>query len=127
MNPVFLAVDLTLDAAPYAQIIEQIRGFIERGDLKSDDTLPTVRQLAGDLGVAPNTVARAYTELAESGWITSEGRRGTRVASQTPATDRRARSRALHEAVSHFLSSLAHRGYSADEVVAELRRVKGLS
>ncbi len=127
MNPVFLAVDLTLDAAPYSQIVEQIRGFIERGDLKPDDTLPTVRQLAGDLGVAPNTVARAYTELAEAGWITSEGRRGTRVASQTPATDKRARSRALHEAVSQFLSSLTHRGYSADEVVAELRRVKGLS
>ena len=127
MTPVFLAVDLGLDAPPYVQIVEQIRGFIERGDLKPDDALPTVRQLAGDLGVAPNTVARAYTELADAGWVTSEGRRGTRVASQTPATDKRARTRALHDAVSQFLSTLTHRGYSTDEVVAELRRVKGLS
>ena len=72
-----IAVDPSLEAAPYQQIFEQIRAAIERGDLPPDVILPTVRQLAGDLGVAPNTVARAYADLQQAGWLVSEGRRGT--------------------------------------------------
>jgi len=123
VNELFLAVDPNLDAAPFQQIMDQLRGFIERGDVRGGDALPTVRQLAGDLGVAPNTVARAYTELQEEGWLTSEGRRGTHVAPRTPARDKRARAAILREAVAHFVSTLAHRGYSDDEVAAELQRV----
>ncbi|MGA8839806.1 MAG: hypothetical protein WB491_04870, partial [Candidatus Aquilonibacter sp.] len=73
----------------------------------------------------PNTVARAYTDLADAGWLISEGRRGTRVASKTPATDRRARSNALADAAARFVESLRHRGYSPTEIAAELRRVLG--
>lgn len=116
MTRLFLTVDPDLDAAPFQQILDQVRGFIERGDLKPGDALPTVRQLAGDLGVAPNTVARAYAQLAEEGWLAGEGRRGTRVAPNTPAGDRRARARRLRDAVQTFVATLAHRGYSRDEV-----------
>jgi DNA-binding transcriptional regulator YhcF (GntR family) len=52
----------------------------------------------------------------------SEGRRGTRVASKTPATDRRARSSALADATRRFVAALRHRGYSEAEIRAELRR-----
>lgn len=78
VSGLFLSVDPD-EAAPFQQIIDQLRAFIERGELRPGDPLPTVRQLAGDLGVAPNTVARAYTELQEDGWLASEGRRGTHV------------------------------------------------
>ncbi len=122
VNELFLAVDPALDAAPFQQIMDQLRGFIERGDVRAGDALPTVRQLAGDLGVAPNTVARAYAELQEGGWLTSEGRRGTHVAPRAPARDKRARAAVLREAVAHFLTTLAHRGYSDDEVAAALQR-----
>ncbi|HET9095492.1 MAG TPA: GntR family transcriptional regulator, partial [Candidatus Baltobacteraceae bacterium] len=47
-----------MDIAPYLQIEEQVRGLIQRGHLPPGTLLPTVRQLAGDLNVAPNTVAR---------------------------------------------------------------------
>ncbi len=120
MSDLFLSVDPDLDAAPFQQIVDQLRGFIERGELRSGDVLPTVRQLAGDLGVAPNTVARAYAELQEKGWLVGEGRRGTRVA-RTPSGDRRSRTRALREAVDHFLKTLAHRGYSENEISSALR------
>ena len=122
MNELFLAVDPELETAPFQQIIEQLRAFIERGDLRTGDSLPTVRQLAGDLGVAPNTVARAYAELQDAGWLTSEGRRGTHVAAHAPANDKRARARLLQETVANFITTLTHRGYSKDEVATVLQR-----
>ena len=111
-----IAVDPSLETAPYQQIFEQVRAAIERGDLLPDAVLPTVRQLAGDLCVAPNTVARAYADLQQAGWLVSEGRRGTRVAPKTPASDRRARVHALAEAVAHFIETLRHRGYTKEEI-----------
>ena len=95
-----IAVDPNLETAPYQQIFEQIRAAIERGDL----------------GVAPNTVARAYADLQQAGWLVSEGRRGTRVAAKTPAGDRRARLHALTDAVAHFVETLRHRGYTKEEI-----------
>jgi DNA-binding transcriptional regulator YhcF (GntR family) len=118
-----IAVDPRIETPPYQQIFEQIRAAIERGTLRPDAPLPTVRQLAGDLGVAPNTVARAYADLAEAGWLVSEGRRGTRVASKVPAADRRARSHALSDAATRFVAALRHRGYSSTEIAAELSRL----
>ena len=69
-----------------------------------------------------NTVARAYAELQEEGLVTSEGRRGTRVASGVRADDRQTRVRRLHETIAQFLQALAHRGYSDTEIAAALRR-----
>lgn len=120
MKELYLAVDP--DLAPFQQIMEQLRTLIERGELRPGDTLPTVRQLAGDLGVAPNTVARAYAELKEEGWLTSDGRRGTHVAPGITANRKQTRARTLRDAVESFVSTLTHRGYSETEIAAELRR-----
>lgn len=121
VSEIFLAVDPDLETPPYQQIIDQLRGFVERGELRPGDSLPTVRQLAGDLGVAPNTVARAYAELQADGWLTSDGRRGTHVSRRPPAMDKRARTTALRETIAQFLTALAHRGYSESEVTGALR------
>lgn len=117
-----IAVDPDLETPPYQQIFEQIRAAIERGSLPPDALLPTVRQLAGDLGVAPNTVARAYADLQETGWLHSEGRRGTRVSGTIPSADRRVRNHALTDAIARFIESLRHRGYSDGEIGAEFSR-----
>jgi GntR family transcriptional regulator len=122
VSDLFIAVDPDLESAPFQQIVDQLRGLLERGDLKAGDTLPTVRQLAGDLGVAPNTVARAYGELQEQGWLTGDGRRGTQVASHPPASDKRTRARALREAIDGFMATMTHRGYSQDEIASVLQR-----
>jgi DNA-binding transcriptional regulator YhcF (GntR family) len=121
-----LAVDQQIDIAPYLQIEEQIRGLIQRGDLAAGTPLPTVRQLANDLNVAPNTVARAYTDLQDEGWLISEGRRGTHVAPRLPDVDKQTRTRTLRSSVEQFISSLVGRGYSRMEIAEELRR-NGLS
>lgn len=125
MNGSFLVVDDAAESPPYRQIVEQIRGAIERGDLQPDAALSPVRQLAGDLGVAPNTVARAYAELQEEGWLVGDGRRGTRVAAQLPRQDRHARTRTLRESIERFLSSLQMRGFTKDEIHSEILRITG--
>jgi len=121
VNGSFLVVDDRSDSPPYRQIFEQIRAAIERGELEPAMVLPPVRQLAGDLGVAPNTVARAYAELQTEGWLVGDGRRGTRVAQRTPRQDRHARARTLREAIDRFLQSLQSRGFTDDEINAALK------
>ena len=78
-----MIIELQPDAnqAPFAQIKAAITHAIATGALLGGDQLPTIRQLAGDLDVAPNTVARAYRELEEDGLVRQRGRRGTEVAS----------------------------------------------
>ncbi len=122
MNAPYLTVDSELEIPPYQQVVEQIRAAIERGELPPDSPLPTVRQLAGDLGIAPNTVARAYSELQAEGWLVGDGRRGTRVAGHMPQLNRKARLRSLRETVAAFAQSLRHRGFSGDEIAEELAR-----
>lgn len=117
-----IAIDPEIDIAPYQQIEEQIRGLIQRGDLAPGTPLPTVRQLAGDLNVAPNTVARAYTDMQNDGWLVSEGRRGTRVAPRLPDIDKRARVHTLRESIEHFVCALVGRGYSRAEILDEIQR-----
>jgi DNA-binding transcriptional regulator YhcF (GntR family) len=123
MDDEFIVVDPALEMPPYVQIVEQVRALIERGVLAPGAVLPTVRQLAGDLAVAPNTVARAYADLQDDGWIVSDGRRGTRVVEDVPSADRRVRGRALRDAVSKFVASLTHRGYTEGEIADEVRRL----
>lgn len=120
---VAIAVDPAIEIPPYQQIEEQIVSLVQRGDLPPEAMLPTVRQLADDLNVAPNTVARAYADLQIDGWIVSEGRRGTRVASRLPVADKRVRTNLLREAVGQVVSSLLGRGYSRTEILAEARRL----
>jgi len=122
VNGSFLIVDETADSPPYRQIVDQLRAAIERGELRPQMPLPPVRQLAGDLGVAPNTVARAYAELQSEGWLIGEGRRGTRIAARIPNRDRHARARSLREAVERFYALLQTRGFTQAEIVAEVMR-----
>lgn len=120
-----VAIDLNAPEPPYVQIFEQLRAMIERGDVQPGDALPPVRQLAGDLGVAPNTVARAYADLKAERWIEGQERRTTRVAAGAPARARTSRRKALADAVTTFLASLANRGYAPEEIAIELQRRLG--
>jgi GntR family transcriptional regulator len=123
LNSPYLVVDESSETPPYRQIVEQLRGAIERGALPPRALLPTVRQLAGDLGIAPNTVARAYSELQEDGWLVSDGRRGTSVAEALPRLDRHGRVRALKADVDRFVRSLTNRGFTRREIALELQRL----
>jgi GntR family transcriptional regulator len=76
-----LTVDPASTTAPYEQVRTQLATLVAQGDLAPGTKLPTVRQLAADLGLAANTVARAYRELETDGVLATYGRRGTFVRS----------------------------------------------
>ncbi|MGP8161458.1 MAG: GntR family transcriptional regulator [Candidatus Dormibacteria bacterium] len=75
-----LTVDLKSPVPVYEQIRSQITEMVELGTLSAGPALPTVRQLAADLGIAPGTVARCYQELRLQGVVSGGRRHGTRVA-----------------------------------------------
>lgn len=72
-------IDLDSRVPPYRQIRDRVVTLVADGDLPEGFRLPPVRQLAADLGLAANTVARAYRELEQEGVIATRGRRGTFV------------------------------------------------
>ncbi len=82
-----LTIDHQDPRPPYEQIASSIVRMIADGDLAPGDALAPIRQLAHDLGLAPNTVARAYRELESIGLIASHGRRGTVVIDAAAALD----------------------------------------
>lgn len=75
-----IVIDLATATPPYEQIQSQITSLIAVGELREGTRLPTVRSLAGDLGVAAGTVARAYKELEAAGTVITNRRQGTVVA-----------------------------------------------
>jgi DNA-binding transcriptional regulator YhcF (GntR family) len=74
-----ITIDHDAATPPYEQIRAQLAERIRAGELAIGTRLPTVRQLAGDLGLAVNTVARAYRELELGGLVQTSGRAGTFV------------------------------------------------
>lgn len=74
-----IVLDPEADEPPYVQVREQVRAQVETGVLVPGTRLPTVRALAVELGLAPNTVARAYRELEALGVIETRGRAGSVV------------------------------------------------
>jgi len=81
VNDLDVVVDPAAHAAPSEQVRAQVEALIRTGGLVPGDRLPTVRALAADLGLAANTVARAYKELEAAGLVEAHSRAGTTVAS----------------------------------------------
>ncbi len=101
----------------YTQITDQVRALVERGDLKPGDQLPTVRQLATELRINFNTVARAYRILDEAGLISTQHGRGTYIwETPTEETLRRLRQESLEGLTRRYLAHAARQGYSPEEV-----------
>lgn len=105
----------------YLQLMDDIRRAIVTGTLKSDDPLPSLRELAVDLRINPNTIAQAYRELEREGLIYVRRGQGTFVADSKPtAADRRM----LCRRVAKQALLEAHRcGISADELINALHEI----
>jgi GntR family transcriptional regulator len=117
-----LHVDTASRLPIYQQLAQQIRAAIARGELQAEAGLPSVRQLAAELVVNPNTVARAYTELEREGLLVSRPGRGIFVAQPRNDLTRSARDRRLIEQLDHLLTLAVHLGFSAEEVLNVVRR-----
>jgi DNA-binding transcriptional regulator YhcF (GntR family) len=84
-----LVIDPASPTPPFEQLRAQLLAQMQAAELAAGARLPTVRQLAADLGLAPGTVARAYKELEAAGAIETRGRGGTFVAWSPDAGERR--------------------------------------
>jgi len=93
-----LRIDLASPEPVYRQITDGLRALLVGGAFAPGDQLPTVRQLAADLGVHHNTVAESYRSLAQEGWLDLGRRRGATVLDRQPdPPDRRAMAQLAHE------------------------------
>jgi len=110
----------------YAQLDRGIRVAIAHGKLKTGDQLPTVRQLAVDLRVNANTVAKVYLALEREGIVQTKRGVGTFISdSRPPAVHDAHRERRLKELVDRLLADAASIGFSPREIARYLsRRVK---
>jgi GntR family transcriptional regulator len=108
----------------YRQIVEQVKFGIARGSLQPGDQLPTVRQLAVDLSINPNTVIRAYRELEIEGAIDTHQGSGTFVGTRKPRIDELERQRMLDQILTELLARASGYGFTLDEVLEGLRQRK---
>jgi DNA-binding transcriptional regulator YhcF (GntR family) len=111
-----LVLDPQSPVPPYEQVRSQIAAAIDSGGLRPAAQLPTVRRLAGDLGIAVNTVARAYRELELAGLVETRGRQGTFVAGPPS----QARQLAV-QAARAFLGRTRELGFDRAEAMAIVR------
>lgn len=117
-----LRVDLASPVPPYEQLRAQVAGLIATGDLLAGARLPSVRQLATDLGLAGGTVARAYHELELAGLVEGRGRHGTVVRPRPAASvAERSRQDALAPAVEQLARTAHELGLTEDVTVAAVR------
>ncbi len=117
----FTDLDFRSHIPIYVQLVERVKHLVASGTLQPGDQLPTVRQLAAELRVNFNTVARAYRLLDEAGVISTQQGRGTYVLEVPPPEDAiRLRRKALDGLSRSFLQETYRMGFEADEVRANL-------
>jgi len=117
-----LVVDAQSAIPPYEQIRMQVIDAVRTGALVAGDKLPTVRRLADDLGLAPNTVARSYRALEQDEVIETRGRLGSFVAATGDATHKQVQLAAVV-----YADRAKSLGVDADEALAIVRAALGLS
>ena len=107
----------------YTQLTRQIRHAVATGVLGRGEQLPSVRQLAGDLVINPNTVVRAYRELEILGVIETHQGTGTFVSSQKVERDDVERQRQLDQIVSEFVARASAAGLKIEDILKRLQEM----
>ena len=102
------------------QIVDGVRMKIATGELESGDQLPSVRGLAQQLLLNPNTIAKAYAELVSEGWLESRQGLGLYVAPARQRLSDVERERRLDDAIGRFVNDVIPLGYPPDEVQARV-------
>lgn len=118
-------IDPASSEAPFAQLRSQIVAGVSDGTLAPGDQLPTVRGLAGDLGIAPNTVARAYRELEADGVLEGRGRAGTFVRATVTAGRAAPAAVSARAAAQRYAETTRSLGLSPAEALAVVRQALG--
>ena len=123
-----MAIQIQLDVKSgvpfYRQVIDQVKAAIATGTIAAGDRLPTVRQLAVDLSINPNTVSRAYTELELTGLVETQMGSGTFVGNRPVERDDVESRRLLDQICQEFLSRVSTHGFTLNDVLENLEQRK---
>ena len=108
----------------YRQLIDQVQAAIASGTLAAGDQLPTVRQVAVDLAINPNTVLRAYREMEIRGLLDSQQGTGTFIADRKVEYSQAETDRQLGQLVGEFVSRAGSAGFTLQQLIAALRELE---
>jgi len=117
-------LDLHSGVPVYRQIIDQVLGAIASGQLRPGGRLPTVRQVAVDLAINPNTVVRAYKELEIRGVLVTQQGTGTFISEKQIKPDELERQRRLTQLVGEMVARAGSEGFTVREIIALLRETQ---
>jgi GntR family transcriptional regulator len=120
-KPFHFSLDLHSGVPVYRQIIDRVVGGIAAGTLVGGDQLPTIRQLAVDLSINPNTVIRAYRELEIRGVLETQQGTGTFVTHQKVPRNVAERQRRLSQLVGEFVARAGSEGFATEELMERLQ------
>ena len=124
MAPALVSVDPKHPVPVYVQLDQSIRAAVATGRLAAGEQLPTVRQLAIELKLNANTVARVYADLERAGVVETRRGVGTFVAEKQPVQPKRGRDAELRALAERWAAEAAARGFSREDVVRELTKLK---
>ena len=116
-------LDLHTGVPVYRQLIDQVRAGIASGSLTAGDQLPTVRQLAVDLAINPNTVMRAYRELELGGLLETHQGTGTFISDKKPEKKTVERERQLSQMAGEFAARAGAAGFTLEELMDRMREL----
>ncbi len=121
--PFHFRLDLHSGVPVYRQIIDHVRGGIASGVLATGDQLPTMRQLAVDLSINPNTVIRAYRELELGGLLVTHQGTGTFISAQKLRGGEEERARQLAQIVGDCVARAGAAGFTVEDLIEQLREL----
>lgn len=116
-----LEIDEQSEQPIYQQLIDQIIVGIAKGELVPNESLPSIRQLADEIGVNMMTVSKAYNKLKQSGYIVTDCRNGTKIAAKLPATA--VWQQQLHERLELLLAESFLHQQSEAEIQALIQKI----
>jgi GntR family transcriptional regulator len=116
-------LDLHTGVPVYRQLIDQVRAGIASGSLTAGDQLPTVRQLAVDLAINPNTVMRAYRELELGGLLETHQGTGSFISDKKPEKKTVERERQLSQMAGEFAARAGAAGFTLEELMDRMREL----
>jgi GntR family transcriptional regulator len=124
VNSLKFEIDFRSGIPGYLQIVEQVQRWLSEGEIKPGDQLPTVRQLASELRVNFNTIARAYRMLDDAGLISTQRGRGTYLLDRpTEETKRLLRTETLELQIKRMLASLSRQGFTKEEINQKINTI----
>jgi GntR family transcriptional regulator len=114
-------LDMQSGVPVYRQLMDQVQGALASGSLSTGEQLPTVRQVAVDLAINPNTVVRAYREMEIRGLLDSQQGTGTFIADRKVEFSKDDRDRMLGQLAGEFVSRAGAAGFTLKQLMKALK------